>query len=82
MGIVGQRTVRKTSRVTHTNKQNTNINTAEEHTDSSELTIYQHYTYTEILWDEPTGNNIIYLGYMANISEEKNPLKNLVQEKL
>ena len=78
---MGQRTVRKTSRVTHTNKQNTNINTAEEHTDSSELTIHQHYTYTEILWDGPT-ENVIYLGYVANISKEKNPLKNLVQEKL
>ena len=54
----------------HTKKQNTNINTAEEHTDSSELTIHQHYTYTEILWDGPT-ENIIYLRYVANISKEK-----------
>ena len=71
---MGQRTARKTSRVTHTN-----INTAEEHTDSLELTIHQHYTYTEILWDGPT-ENIIYLGYVANKSKEKNPLKKLVQE--
>ena len=47
----------------------------------SVLAMHRHYTYTDILWDGPT-ENIIYLGYAANISKEKTPLKNLIEEKL
>ena len=31
-------------------------------------------TYTDVHWDGPT-ENVIYLGYVANISKEKNPSK-------
>ena len=36
---------------------------------------------TQLHWDGPT-ENIIYLGHVANMSTEKNPLKNLGEEKL
>ena len=57
----------------HSHKQAQYKHTAEEHTDSSELTIHQRYTSTEIFWDGPT-ENVNYLGYAANISKEKKTL--------